>query len=139
MWKVWIPAFAGMTECGLLRPMHSDETTALTLKFDEHGLLGAIIVDAADNAVLMFAHMNADAFAKTRDTGFIHFWSRSRQKLWMKGETSGETFKVVEMRVDCDQDCLLIRVTPQGKGNACHTGRRTCFYRRVEGDGLVFG
>jgi phosphoribosyl-AMP cyclohydrolase len=120
-------------------PMHTDETTDLTLKFDAHGLLGAIIVDASDNAVLMFAHMNADSFAKTRETGFIHFWSRSRQKLWMKGETSGETFKVVDIRVDCDQDCLLIRVTPQGKGNACHTGRRSCFYRRVEGDGLVFG
>jgi phosphoribosyl-AMP cyclohydrolase len=118
--------------------MKTDETTALQLKFDEHGLLGAIIVDAADNTVLMFAHMNADAFAKTRDTGFIHFWSRSRQKLWMKGESSGETFKVVALRVDCDQDCLLIHVEPQAKGNACHTGRRSCFYRRVEGSGLVF-
>ena len=119
--------------------MNTDETSDLTLKFDEHGLLGAIIVDAHDNAVLMFAHMNAEAFRQTRETGFIHFWSRSRQKLWMKGETSGETFKVEEMRVDCDQDCLLVRVTPQGQGNACHTGRRSCFYRRIEGSGLVFG
>ncbi len=118
--------------------MINDETTELKLKFDEYGLLGAIIVDARDNAVLMFAHMNAEAFAKTRETGFIHFWSRSRQKLWMKGETSGETFKVVEMRVDCDQDCLLIGVEAKGKGNACHTGRRSCFYRRVSGDGLEF-
>ncbi len=118
--------------------MNTDETTTLSLKFDEHGLLGAIIVDAADNAVLMFAHMNAEAFAKTQSTGFIHFWSRSRQKLWMKGETSGETFKVVEMRVDCDQDCLLVRVTPQGKGNACHTGRRSCFYRTITDEGLKF-
>jgi phosphoribosyl-AMP cyclohydrolase len=118
--------------------MKTDDTTSLQLKFDEHGLLGAIIVDDADNSVLMFAHMNAEAFAKTQTTGFIHFWSRSRQKLWMKGESSGETFKVVEMRVDCDQDCLLVRVTPQGKGNACHTGRRSCFYRRVESDSLVF-
>jgi phosphoribosyl-AMP cyclohydrolase len=86
----------------------------------------------------MFAHMNATAFDKTKETGFIHFWSRSRQKLWMKGETSGEMFKVVDIRVDCDQDCLLIRVTPQGKGNACHTGRRSCFYRRIESDVLVF-
>jgi phosphoribosyl-AMP cyclohydrolase len=115
-----------------------NETTSLAPKFDTLGLVSAIIVDAADNSVLMFAHMNAEAFAKTRDTGFIHFWSRSRQALWMKGETSGETFRVVETRVDCDQDCLLIRVTPQGKGNACHTGRRSCFYRRVEGEGLVF-
>lgn len=118
--------------------MSNDETSELKLKFDDHGLLGAIVVDAADNAVLMFAHMNAEAFAKTHSTGFIHFWSRSRQKLWMKGETSGETFKVVEIRVDCDQDCLVIRVEAQGKGNACHTGRRSCFYRRVDGQKLVF-
>jgi phosphoribosyl-AMP cyclohydrolase len=118
--------------------MSNDETSELKLKFDDHGLLGAIIIDAADNAVLMFAHMNAEAFAKTQSTGFIHFWSRSRQKLWMKGETSGETFKMVEIRVDCDQDCLIIRVEAKGKGNACHTGRRSCFYRRVEGQKLVF-
>jgi phosphoribosyl-AMP cyclohydrolase len=118
--------------------MKSDETKTLDLKFDAGGLLGAIVVDATSNDVLMFAHMNVAAFAKTQQTGFIHFWSRSRQALWMKGETSGETFKVVEMRVDCDQDCLLIRVEAQGKGNACHTGRRSCFYRRVEGQALVF-
>jgi phosphoribosyl-AMP cyclohydrolase len=122
----------------MLRVMNIDETTELKLKFDDHGLLGAIVVDASDNSVLMFAHMNAVAFAKTRETGFIHFWSRSRQQLWMKGETSGETFSVVDMRVDCDQDCLLIRVQAGGKGRACHTGRRSCFYRRVDGDGLVF-
>jgi phosphoribosyl-AMP cyclohydrolase len=119
-------------------PMTQDETTVLHLKFDNHGLLGAIIVDASDNDVLMFAHMNVEAFEKTQSTGLIHFWSRSRQKLWMKGETSGETFKVVEMRVDCDQDCLLIRVEPQGQGKACHTGRRSCFYRRIESNTLVF-
>ncbi len=118
--------------------MKTDETTVLALKFDDHGLLGAIIVDANDNSVLMFAHMNAAAFARTQETGFIHFWSRSRQKLWMKGETSGETFKVVSLHVDCDQDCLMVRVTPQGQGNACHTGRRSCFYRRVEASNLVF-
>jgi phosphoribosyl-AMP cyclohydrolase len=118
--------------------MKTDETTDLTLKFDDHGLIGAIVVDHATNDVLMFAHMNANAFAKTLETGFIHFWSRSRKQLWKKGETSGETFRVVEMRVDCDQDCLLIRVEAQGKGNACHTGRRSCFYRRVEGDTLAF-
>jgi phosphoribosyl-AMP cyclohydrolase len=118
--------------------MNSDETTELNLKFDDHGLLGAIIVDARDGGILMFAHMNVEAFAKTRATGYIHFWSRSRQTLWMKGESSGETFKVVEIRVDCDQDCLLIRVEAQGKGNACHTGRRSCFYRRVTQNGLEF-
>ena len=118
--------------------MNIDETTELKLKFDEHGLLGAIIVDALAGSVPMFAHMDTEAFAKTRDTGLIHFWSRSRQKIWMKGETSGETFKVVEMRVDCDQDCVLVRVEAQGAGNACHTGRRSCFYRRVAGVGLEF-
>ncbi len=118
--------------------MPIDETTELKLKYDENGLLGAIIADANDNTVLMFAYMNAEAFAKTRDTGFIHFWSRSRAKLWKKGETSGETFKVVDLRVDCDQDCLLIRVQAQGRGNACHTGRRSCFYRSISGKTLLF-
>ncbi|NMD08769.1 MAG: phosphoribosyl-AMP cyclohydrolase [Phyllobacteriaceae bacterium] len=116
----------------------SDETLIFTPRFDANGLIGAIIQDASDSAVLMFAFMNAEALAATQRTGFIHFWSRSRQKLWMKGETSGETFKVAEISVDCDQDCLLIRVTPQGKGNACHTGRRSCFYRKLDGDMLTF-
>jgi phosphoribosyl-AMP cyclohydrolase len=118
--------------------MKTEDTTDLALKFDDNGLLGAIVVDVSDGAVLMFAHMNAEAFAKTASTGLIHFWSRSRQKLWMKGETSGESFRVVDIKVDCDQDCLLIRVAPQGEGNACHTGRRSCFYRRIEGDVLKF-
>lgn len=113
-----------------------DETLTFTPKFDGNGLIGAIIQDAADNAVLMFAHMNAEALAATQRTGLIHFYSRSRHKLWMKGETSGETFRVESISVDCDQDCLLIRVTPQGKGNACHTGRRSCFYRAISGKTL---
>ena len=117
--------------------MKSDESLDLQLKYDGQGLVGAIIVDRADGTVLMFAQMNAEAFAATQRTGLIHFYSRSRGKLWMKGETSGETFRVVEMRVDCDQDCLLVKVEALGKGNACHTGRRSCFYRVVEGDGLV--
>ena len=115
-----------------------DETSTLTPAFDTNGLIGAIVQDAADGAVLMFAHMNAEALDLTRRTGLVHFWSRSRGKLWLKGETSGETFKVVSLHVDCDQDCLLVRVTPQGKGNACHTGRRSCFYRRVTDTGLAF-
>lgn len=119
--------------------MKNDETLGLDLRFGPDGLIGAIVVDVTDNAVLMFAHMNAEALAATHKTGFIHFWSRSRQKLWMKGETSGETFRIVEMRVDCDQDCLLISVAPKGKGNACHTGRRSCFYRIIDGNGLKFG
>lgn len=116
----------------------ADETLELQLKFGAQGLIAAIVCDIADNAVLMFAYMNREAFAETQRTGIVHFWSRSRGKLWKKGETSGETFAVKELRVDCDQDALLVMVEPQGKGNACHTGRRSCFYRSVDRDGLRF-
>lgn len=118
--------------------MNQDESLFFTPKFDASGLIGAIVVDHSDGAVLMFAHMNADALAATQKTGFVHFWSRSRGKLWMKGETSGETFKVTSIQVDCDQDCLLVKVNAQAKGNACHTGRRSCFYRKLDGDNLKF-
>ena len=116
----------------------NDETLELGLRFDAQGLIPAIIIDQSDNAVLMFAFMNAEAFAETQRTGVVHFYSRSRATLWKKGETSGETFAVVDMQVDCDQDVLLVRVKPQGKGNACHTGRRSCFYREIKGKALVF-
>ena len=116
----------------------NDETLDLNLRYDAQGLIPAIVVDQADNAVLMFAYMNAEAFAETQRTGIVHFYSRSRSKLWKKGETSGEMFQVVEMHVDCDQDVLLVKVKPQGKGNACHTGRRSCFYREIKGKALVF-
>lgn len=119
-------------------PAHLDETTDFTPRFDSNSLIGAIVQDGSDGTVLMFAHMNDEALALTRSTGLVHFWSRSRGKLWLKGETSGETFKVLDIRVDCDQDCLLIRVSPGGAGNACHTGRRTCFYRSVTEHGLAF-
>jgi phosphoribosyl-AMP cyclohydrolase len=116
----------------------NDETLELGLRYDAQGLIPAIIIDESDKAVLMFAFMNAEAFAETQRTGIVHFYSRSRVKLWMKGETSGETFEVTEMLVDCDQDVLLVRVKPQGKGNACHTGRRSCFYREIKGKALIF-
>lgn len=116
----------------------NDETLALGLRYDAQGLIPAIVVDQSDNTVLMFAFMNAEAFAETQRTGLVHFYSRSRAKLWKKGETSGETFAVVDIMVDCDQDVLQIRVEPQGKGNACHTGRRSCFYREIKGKALVF-
>ena len=115
-----------------------DETDRFQPRFDSSGLITAIVSDARDNAVLMVAHMNAEALRLTQDTGIAHFWSRSRNTLWMKGETSGETLKVTEILTDCDQDVLLIKAEPQGKGAACHTGRRSCFYRRVENDMLVF-
>ena len=116
----------------------ADETLELQLKFDAQGLIAAIVCDAADNSVLMFAFMNRLAFDETMRTGIAHFWSRSRAELWKKGATSGETFAVQEIRVDCDQDALLVMVKPQGRGNACHTGRRSCFYRRVDDGGLKF-
>lgn len=115
-----------------------DETDRFQPRFDETGLITAIVCDARDNSVLMVAHMNARALELTRETGIAHFWSRSRQSLWKKGETSGETLKVMDILTDCDQDVLLLKAEPQGKGAACHTGRRSCFYRRLEGDGLVF-
>ena len=104
-------------------------------KFDSHGLLTAVAVDAQSGAVLMLAHMDAEALAKTRETGLAHFHSRSRGRLWMKGESSGHVLKVEEVLVDCDQDAIVMRVSPAGP--ACHTGAPSCFYRRLEGDRLV--
>ncbi|MFO0990800.1 MAG: phosphoribosyl-AMP cyclohydrolase [Hyphomicrobiales bacterium] len=115
-----------------------EETREFRPRFDEHGLIGAIVTDASDGAVLMFAYMDEEALRLTRVTGFAHFWSRSRGRLWKKGETSGETLRVVDLLVDCDQDILLLKVEPQGHGAACHTGRRSCFYRRLSGDTLEF-
>jgi phosphoribosyl-AMP cyclohydrolase len=112
-----------------------DTTDRFLPRFDAAGLVTAIVVDADTHALLMVAHMNAEAIEKTRTTGQAHFWSRSRSALWRKGETSGNGLTLAEMRVDCDQDALLLRVRPAGP--ACHTGRRSCFYRRVEGDGSL--
>lgn len=106
-------------------------------RFDAAGLVTAIVTDADSGVLLMVAHMNAEAIRLTQETGQAHFWSRSRQSLWRKGEASGNGLTLVEMLVDCDQDALLLRVRPAGP--ACHTGRRSCFYRRVEADGrLIF-
>lgn len=106
--------------------------TVFTPKFDADGLIPVITSDAATNEVLMFAWMNADALERTLRTGEAWYWSRSRKSLWRKGETSGQTQKVVAMRVDCDQDALLIGVEVGGDGGACHVGYRSCFYRSVE-------
>ena len=103
-------------------------------RFDANGLLTAVAVDAASREILMLAHMDAEALARTRETGLAHFHSRSRGRLWMKGESSGHVLKVQEIRVDCDQDALVLIVTPAGP--ACHTGAVSCFYRRLDGDGL---
>jgi phosphoribosyl-AMP cyclohydrolase len=95
------------------------------------GLIPAVIQDATSNEVLMVGFMNQEAWDRTRETGFATFFSRTRNKLWMKGETSGNTLSVKEMRVDCDDDTVLLRVTRNGDGNVCHTGERTCFYRAI--------
>ena len=100
-------------------------------KFDHDGLIAAIVTDAASGAVVMFAHMNGEALGLTLETGFAHFWSRSRAKLWKKGEESGNVFSVKDIRTDCDQDVLLIVAEIQGDGVACHTGAKSCFYRRL--------
>ena len=105
-------------------------------KFDAAGLVTAIAQDRASGEVLMVAFMNAEAIERTRATGFAHFYSRSRQRLWKKGESSGNVLQVHSMLVDCDQDALLLKVEPAGP--ACHTGARSCFYRELDEDGLNF-
>jgi len=110
-----------------------EEGLELMPKFDAFGLLTAVAVDANTNEILMVAHMNAEALKKTMATGEAWYWSRSRSQLWRKGETSGQIQTIQEIRVDCDQDCLLLLVNVGGDGGCCHTGRRQCFYRRVDG------
>jgi|SRR5688572_23131765 phosphoribosyl-AMP cyclohydrolase len=109
----------------------AEETTELAPKFDRDGLLTAVAVDAASGEVLMVAHMNAEALARTLQTGEAYYWSRSRGELWRKGATSGQTQTVEELLIDCDQDALVLKVRVGGDGGACHTGRRSCFYRRI--------
>jgi len=111
--------------------------TGLTLnpKFDADGLLTAVCVDAATATPLMVAHMNEEALRRTIDSGEATFWSRSRGAIWKKGETSGNVLRVIEIRIDCDQDALWLRCEPAGP--ACHTGKDSCFFRRIEGDRLV--
>lgn len=106
-----------------------------TPKFDAQGLLCAVAVHADDGQVLMVAFMDAEALEATRRTGLAHFHSRSRGKLWRKGETSGHVLAVEEMLVDCDQDALVLRCRPSGP--ACHTGAPSCFFRRLDGDALL--
>lgn len=111
-----------------------EQGSAFQPKFDAAGLVTAVVTDQASGALLMVAHMDAEAIAATRASGEATFYSRSRGRLWKKGETSGNVLRVVEMRVDCDQDALWIVAEPAGP--ACHTGATSCFYRRVVADGL---
>ncbi|MCT2400766.1 phosphoribosyl-AMP cyclohydrolase [Novosphingobium mangrovi (ex Huang et al. 2023)] len=109
--------------------------TTFMPRFDAQGLLIAIAVDSVTKDILMVAFMDAEALQKTRETGLAHFHSRSRGKLWLKGETSGHFLRVEQILVDCDQDALQLMVRPEGP--ACHTGARSCFYRSLDGDSLV--
>ena len=121
------PRFASRGE-----PNEIEEGTRFQPKFDSAGLIPAIVTDAASGEVLMFAWMTGEALARTLETRSAHFWSRSRQGLWQKGEESGNTLQLVELRTDCDQDVVWLRVRVCGRGIACHTGRRSCFYRAVQ-------
>ncbi|MBX9740455.1 MAG: phosphoribosyl-AMP cyclohydrolase [Beijerinckiaceae bacterium] len=119
-----------------------EEGDAFAPKFDRDGLIVCIATERASGDILMVAYMNADALRLTMETGIAHYWSRSRNELWRKGDTSGQIQTVVDMRTDCDQDAILLVVEAGGDGKACHTGRRSCFYRRVdkapEGPRLTF-
>lgn len=112
-----------------------DETRELRPKFDASGLVAAVAQDAETGEVLMLAWMNAEALARTLETGRATYWSRSRGEIWVKGETSGHIQEVVEFRVDCDQDAVLLKV--RQTGGACHTGRESCFYRIADASGLT--
>jgi phosphoribosyl-AMP cyclohydrolase len=106
--------------------------SVMTPRFGADWLVTCVVTDADDGEVLMLAHMNAEALALSIETGIAHYWSRSRGELWRKGDTSGSVQSIVEMRVDCDQDAVWIKVRVGGSGASCHTGRRSCFYRIVE-------
>ena len=109
-----------------------EEGSAFSPKFDADGLIVCVTTETNTGDILMVAYMNAESLRLTIETGVAHYWSRSRQSLWRKGDTSGQTQEVVSMRVDCDQDAIQLEVRAGGDGKACHTGRRSCFYRRVE-------
>lgn len=113
----------------------SDTTDVFAPRFGADGLITAVVTDQADGGILMLAHMNAEALRLTIETGYAHFWSRSRNELWKKGETSGAMLSVHEIRTDCDQDAIwVVASLPDGKG-ACHTGEKSCFYRSIKADG----
>ena len=123
----------------MIEKLSIEETDRLALRFDAAGLVTVVVEDADTSETLMLAHANDEAVQRTLDTGLAYFWSRSRRELWCKGATSGNTLAVIDVRVDCDQDALLYRVRVQGDGVACHTGRRSCFYRSVRSSGTLTG
>jgi phosphoribosyl-AMP cyclohydrolase len=109
----------------------NEEGAAFAPRFGSDGLITAVVTDAHDSALLMVAHMNVEALELTMSTGIAHFWSRSRKSLWKKGETSGNLLTIEELRTDCDQDVVWLKVSVAGHEATCHTGRRSCFYRVV--------
>ena len=109
-----------------------EEGDGFAPKFDANGLIVCVTQEAGTGEILMVAYMNEQALRLTLETGIAHYWSRSRGALWRKGDTSGQVQKIVEMATDCDQDAILLKVIAGGDGGACHTGRKSCFYRRVE-------
>jgi phosphoribosyl-AMP cyclohydrolase len=112
-------------------PSGPEETERFTPSFDADGLIPCVTLDAANGDVLMLAWMNAESLRLTLETGFVHYWSRSRRAIWKKGETSGALQEVVELMTDCDQDVILVRAAVKDRAGTCHTGRTTCFYRSV--------
>lgn len=115
-----------------------EEGAVFMPRFDSSGLITAVVTDARDGELLMVAHMNEEALRLTLETGIAHYWSRSRNTLWKKGETSGNLQSVIELRTDCDQDALWLKVHVAGDGPTCHTGRRSCFYRQIQSvDGQI--
>ena len=140
------PAWGGITyrsmsttfaDPSILTHEQLEEGTVFAPRFDAHGLITAVAQEESGR-VLMVAHMNAEALQRTLETGEVHYYSRSRGKLWKKGETSGEVQKLIKLATDCDQDALLLIVEQSGRGAACHTGRKSCFYR-VFKDGALAG
>lgn len=115
-----------------------EETAVFTPKFGENGLIPCIVTASDTGKVLMLAYMNEEALEKTLKTGEAHYWSRSRNQLWHKGATSGQTQKIVKIETDCDQDTLLLTVEMPAPVKACHTGRESCFYRTINGSNLIF-
>ncbi|WP_420139229.1 phosphoribosyl-AMP cyclohydrolase [Sphingomonas sp.] len=112
-----------------------EQGSLLAPRWDAAGLITAVLTDRRSGDVLMVAHMNKEALRRTIDSGEAWFWSRSRQAMWKKGETSGHVMRVTDIRIDCDQDSVWLKVDPAGP--ACHTGERSCYYRRIEGDALI--
>ena len=129
--------FQSQSGSGIQPAMTDDREHGAVLdpKWDANGLITGVVTDAGSGELLMVAHLNAEALRLTLETGEAHFWSRSRGRLWKKGETSGNVLRVIEVRIDCDQDALWLKV--EAAGPACHTGERTCFYRRVDRNGSL--